>query len=176
MPAFVSAANGYRVVGIAEMAVSNQSGVILATHSLGCCLGIVLYDTNARVGGMMHVMLPKSNMNPIKAASHPSMFLDSGIPALIKAALDLGASVPNIKLFAAGGAQMLDSSGFFSVGQSNCEMLDPICRQHGVQIHGKMLGGQESCSIFLQIASGDVWVKLSGQPQQVFLCKNSTTT
>jgi chemotaxis receptor (MCP) glutamine deamidase CheD len=104
------------------------------------------------------------------------MFLDSGIPALLKAAIELGATGPNIKLYAAGGAQILDSCGFFSVGLTNCEVLDSICRQHGVQIHGKMLGGQESCSIFLQVASGDVWVKLSGQPQQVFLCKNSTTT
>ena len=155
------------------MAISNQSGVIMATHSLGCCLGVVLYDAHARVGGMMHAMLPKSSMNPVKALSHPSMFLDSGIPALLKAACELGASLPNIKLFAAGGAQILDSSGFFSVGRTNCDMLDEVCQRHGVRIHGKLVGGQESCSVFMQIASGDVWVKLSGQPQQIFLCKNS---
>ncbi len=41
------------VVGVADLKVSNQNNPVLVTHALGSCLGVVIYDPVARVGGIM---------------------------------------------------------------------------------------------------------------------------
>ena len=67
-------------VGIAEMKVSGQRGDIIITHALGSCLGIAAYDPMACVGGLLHVMLPLSAIDPVKAERNPLMFVDTGFP------------------------------------------------------------------------------------------------
>lgn len=46
------------IVGIADLAVSNNPSVTLATYSLGSCLGVTIYDPVIRAGGLLHIMLP----------------------------------------------------------------------------------------------------------------------
>ena len=45
------------VAGIADLVVSNQSSAILATYSLGSCLGISAYDPVRKAGGLLHIVL-----------------------------------------------------------------------------------------------------------------------
>ena len=56
-----------QVVSVADMKVSANPGDTLVTYALGSCLGITVYDPVAHVGGMLHVMLPLSTINPAKA-------------------------------------------------------------------------------------------------------------
>jgi chemotaxis protein CheD len=58
---------------------------LLVTHALGSCLGLMVYDPEARVGGLLHAMLPLSKINPEKARSNPFMFVDTGVPRLFRA-------------------------------------------------------------------------------------------
>jgi chemotaxis protein CheD len=67
------------VVGVADMRVSNQQGEVLVTHALGSCIGVAIYDPTAKVGGILHFMLPDSNLDPGKAQEHPHMFADTGL-------------------------------------------------------------------------------------------------
>ena len=78
-------------VGVSDMKVSNDPGAVLVTYSLGSCIGIAIYDSVVRVGGLLHFMLPESKLNLDKAKTTPCMFADTGIPALFKAAYKLGA-------------------------------------------------------------------------------------
>ena len=68
------------VVGISDMKVSNKPGDVLVTYSLGSCIGVVLWDPVAKVGGLLHYMLPDSSLDKDKAQDKPFMFADSGIP------------------------------------------------------------------------------------------------
>ena len=79
------------VVGIAEMKVSSDPEDILVTHALGSCVGIVLHDPVAGVGGILHYMLPLSSLDPVKAAKNPFMFGDTGIPEFFQAVYRAGA-------------------------------------------------------------------------------------
>ena len=72
------------VVGMGDMLASNNPQCTLVTHSLGSCVGVVIYDPTVRVGGMLHAMLPDSNISAERAASRPFMFVDTGLPALLK--------------------------------------------------------------------------------------------
>lgn len=166
----------YQVVGIADMAVSNRPSVVLATHSLGSCLGIAIYDPVARVGGMLHIMLPDSDLDVVKAAALPAMFLDTGMAALFRASYQLGAEKQRIKVYVAGGSQVMDNSGFFNIGKRNYEAFVKLCRQHHLHVEAEQVGGLVSRSLYLQVATGDVWLKISGQSKEVPLCKNLMIT
>lgn len=67
------------------MKISNTPGTVLVTYSLGSCIAVAIYDPLVRVGGMLHFMLPDSELDPEKAQNNPFMFADTGIPSLFKA-------------------------------------------------------------------------------------------
>lgn len=160
------------VVGIADLAVSNNHTLTLATYSLGSCIGVSIYDPVAKVGGLLHVMLPESKIDLDKAQRQPAMFMDTGIPALFRAAYELKAEKYQVKICVAGGAQVMDSSGFFSIGKRNYETLKAILNEHGLTIHAEQVGGMVSRSMYLNLASGEVRLKVSGHAEDFVLCKN----
>ena len=82
---------GEIVVGMADVQHAKSADERLVTYALGSCLGITIWDPVAGVGGMLHVMLPTSEIDPEKAARNPSMFVDTGVPLLFKRSYELGA-------------------------------------------------------------------------------------
>ena len=108
-----------QIVGVADMKVSNSQADSIITYSLGSCIGLVIYDPVAKVGGILHYMLPESSIDKEKAALRPYMFADSGIPRLFKAAYRLGGVKQRMKIYVAGGAEILDQKGFFNIGKRN---------------------------------------------------------
>ena len=107
------------VVGVADMKTSDDPAATLVTHSLGSCIALAVYDPLARVGGMLHYMLPEST-NTTKAESRPLMFADTGIPVLFKSCYKPGAAKGRMIVKIAGGAQILGASGHFMIGTGTC--------------------------------------------------------
>ena len=64
------------VVAVGDMKIGRDADLIV-THALGSCLGLVVYDPVAKVGGPLHAMLPLSTNNPPKAEAYPYMFVDT---------------------------------------------------------------------------------------------------
>jgi len=164
------------IVGIAEMAASNNQNVTLTTYSLGSCLGIAIYDPVVKAGGLLHIMLPDSSIDSLKAAKQPSMFVDTGVPALFRAAYQLQAQKCRMIICVAGGAQIMDSGGFFNIGSRNFDAVNKLFTEHGLKIHAQETGGMVNRTMHLNLATGEVRLKISGQAQETILCKNSTTT
>ena len=160
------------VIGIADYAVTNNQNLILSTYSLGSCLGIAIYDPVARVGGLLHAMLPDSTIDAHKAANQPAMFIDTGIPALFRAAYDLKAEKYRLKIYVAGGAQIMDSGGFFNIGRRNYDALSALFTQHGLKAQAEEIGGMVNRTMYLNIATGEVSLKTSGQLKETQLCKS----
>ena len=79
-----------RVIGVADMVVSDSPEELLITYSLGSCIAVIIFDPVASVGGMLHYMLPESSLDPEKAKKNPSMFADTGITRLLRAATRWG--------------------------------------------------------------------------------------
>lgn len=160
------------VVGIADLAVSNNQSLTLATYSLGSCIGITIYDPVVKVGGLLHVMLPESSIDPDKAQRQPAMFMDTGVPALFRAAYQLKAEKYRVQICVVGGAQVMDSSGFFSIGKRNYQTLKAIVAKHDLKVTAEQVGGMVSRSVYLNLATGEVRLKVSGQSEEFVLCKN----
>lgn len=159
------------VVGVADLAVSSNPSVVLTTYSLGSCLGITIFDPVTRVGGLLHAMLPDSTIDPVKAAAQPAMFIDTGIPALFRAAYQLKADKFRVQICVAGGAQVMDGSGFFSIGKRNYETLIKLLSQHGLVVRAEHVGGMVSRTVHLDLRTGEVKLKVSGQDTETILWK-----
>lgn len=151
-----------QIVGVADMKVSNNPAESIVTYSLGSCIGLVIYDPVVKVGGMLHYMLPESSIDREKAAARPYMFADSGIPRLFKTAYSMGAVKQRLKIYAAGGAEILDQKGFFNIGKRNYMALKKMFFKNNVIIDKQDIGGNTNRTVRLEIATGDIYVKTSG--------------
>lgn len=146
-------------VDMADLAVSKDAAASLITFSLGSCIGVSIYDPEARVGGLLHYMLPESAIAPDSAATHPGMFADTGLPALFQAAYALGACKTRLLTKIAGGSQLLSDDGTFDIGKRNYLALMRIFRRNGVKLAGEDVGGAVSRGMRLDVSTGCVTVK-----------------
>jgi chemotaxis protein CheD len=154
------------VVGIGDLAVSNDIEASLATYSLGSCLGVTIYDPVRRVGGLLHLMLPDSSIDPVKAQQAPGAFVDTGVPLLFRSAYELGAKKQRIVLKVFGGAQLMDDEKLFNIGRRNYEALVELLDRNRVVIRVQCIGGQTSRTVRLDLASGAVTIKSPGSKDQ----------
>jgi chemotaxis protein CheD len=155
-----------RVIGIAEMAVSSAGGERLVTYALGSCLGVCVHDPVSGVGGLLHVMLPSSEIDPQKAQRNPCMFVDTGVPELFRAAYRAGAQKERLVVKVVGGAATGDGEqpDSFQVGKRNVLTLKKLLWKNGVILRAEDVGGQRlSRTVFLQVNSGEVLVKTNGR-------------
>lgn len=151
-----------KIIGVADMAISNDLQEDLITYSLGSCIGVVIYDPLVRVGGMLHYMLPESSMDLEKAKKTPAMFADSGIPLLFKQSYQLGASKRNMIVKVVGGAQIMDENGVFNIGKRNYLALRKLFWKNNVMVAAEHVGGNVNRTVRLEIGTGRVLLKVSG--------------
>ncbi|WP_320043305.1 chemotaxis protein CheD [uncultured Desulfobacter sp.] len=150
------------IVGVADMKVSNRTGDTIVTYSLGSCIGLAIYDPQIKVGAMLHYMLPNSAIDPVKAKSNPFMFADTGIPELFKQIYALGAEKSRIKVFVAGGSEIMEQEGIFNLGRQNYSALMQILNKNNVSIWKQAVGGYSNRTIKMEITSGNIYLKTSG--------------
>lgn len=147
-----------RVVGISDMCVTTDSSAVLVTYSLGSCIGLTLYDPNARVGGMLHAMMPLSTADPSKAAEKPAMYTDTGVASLLQAMFDRGATRRSIVAKVAGAATNADG-GMFRIGERNYMILRKLLWKNEILIAAEDVGGSAPRTMLLEMESGRTIIK-----------------
>ncbi|WP_404423688.1 chemotaxis protein CheD [Nibricoccus sp. IMCC34717] len=148
------------VIGVGDMAVSNNDMVTLSTYALGSCVGVIVYDAQSHAGGILHLMLPDSTISPDKAAKQPAMFADSGLPMLFKSMVGIRADKTRMKIFLAGGASVLNGADPFKIGERNGAAVQNFLRANGFAVAGQDLGGSVNRTVHLEISTGKVTLKL----------------
>jgi chemotaxis protein CheD len=146
------------------MKISSSKEDIIITHALGSCLGITIYDPVAGIGGMLHVMLPQSSIDPQKAIMNPAMFVDTGVPKLFLESYKLGAKKNRLIVKVAGGASIKkeEENDFFQIGKRNILMLKKLLWKNGVVLQTCDVGGNHSRTMTLEIATGDITISTNG--------------
>jgi chemotaxis protein CheD len=153
---------GDLIVGISDIKISNSPDDVIVTYALGSCIGISVYDPVAKVGGLLHYMLPDSTLDEKKAKDNPAMFADTGIPTLFKACYRLGAEKKRMIVKAAGGASILDDTNFFRIGQKNIMAMRKIFWKNNVMIASEDTGANHNRTVRLEMATGKTLVRTSG--------------
>src|SRR5690348_11084343 len=137
------------VVGVGDMAVSNNALVTLSTYALGSCIGVVAYDPVVKVGGILHMMLPDSSISPEKAALQPAMFADTGLPLFFRALAGMKADRSRLRLFVTGGACVLTSHDNFKIGERNTKATLDYLTANGYRIRQQVTGGTTNRTVHL---------------------------
>ncbi len=147
------------VVGVAESVVTSEVSASIVTYALGSCVGIAIHDPVARVGGMLHIMLPSSSLDASKAERFPSMFADTGIPLFLRKAASVGAENRRLVVHVAGGSQVMEHAGSFNIGRRNCQAVREAIAKAGLTIHGESTGGREPRTLRLDVGSVRVFLR-----------------
>jgi len=152
-------------VGVGDMKVSAMRGDLIITHALGSCLGIAIHDPVACVGGLLHVMLPLSTIDPAKADRNPFMFVDTGFPRLLIDCFKAGAHKQRLEIWVAGGAnsQHKEENDFFQIGKRNLIILRKLLWKDGLLLKSYDVGGSNSRTMALEIGTGRVTIRSRGQ-------------
>lgn len=148
------------LVDIADMRVSADYGCILATSSLGACIGVAIYDPLTRVGGLLHYILPEARTNPDRARLNPFLFADTGIPMLFREAYKYGAVRGRLQIKLAGGANVLDPIHYFNIGKRNYLAARRLFFKNNLLITSELVGGYSGKSMRLYLEDGRVEVRL----------------
>jgi chemotaxis protein CheD len=150
-------------VNISDAKVSSDPAAVLATYSLGSCIGVALWDPKVKVGGMLHFQLPTSTIDAQRAKQNPQMFADTGFAALLEEMISKGGEKKRMKVRIAGAAQMLNDSKFFDIGRRNHAAMRKILWQHGMFIDAEHIGGSAPRTMYLAVADGVVTLKMGAE-------------
>ncbi len=162
-------AENLRTVSIGEIVVSDVPEDVLIAYGLGSCVAVCLYDPVARVGGMLHALLPSTSAAN-RVDGTPAKYVDQGVPLLVDSVLQRGGLLSRLAVWLAGGGQVLSIPGFdqaLNIGERNVLAAEAALRALGLRIQARATGGQVGRTVKLYVANGRVTVKTLGQPEQV---------
>jgi chemotaxis protein CheD len=147
------------VIGVGDMAVSNNPQVVLSTYALGSCIGVLAFDPVMKAAGILHLMLPESSISPEKALRQPAMFADTGLPAFFKALAGLKGDRNRLRLFVAGGASVIGGTDPFRIGERNARVTMDFLAREGFSIRRAETGGTINRTVHLEVNTGTVSMK-----------------
>jgi putative nucleotidyltransferase with HDIG domain len=131
--------------------VSRNTPLILQAF-LGTCVGVALYDEEAGVGGLVHLLLPE----PISEGSQfqPEKYASTGFPIFLRALYDQGASKNRLKAIIAGGAlvgPLVSRDLHLDIGGRTVETVMHYLKQEKIQIEKSETGGFFTCCLNLNM-------------------------
>ena len=168
-----SASNSIAYVGqtitldASDLCVTGDPAAQLITSRLGSCVAVMIHDPVRQAGGMVRFMLPDSGINPQRAVQRPAMFADTAIPLLLESMLALGCQESDLVLKAVGGGGLQADSGIFDIGPRNCQALEQVCADHGLNICAQDMGGTASRTACLEVGSGKVTMESQGEEREL---------
>ncbi len=146
------------VVRVADLRSGIENDTLI-TVGLGSCVAIMLYDPEARVGGLAHILLPSPGLSRVD--SNPAKFPQTAIPRLIELMVAAGAKPPRLTARLAGGASMfaaLAPPGTIQMGERNLVASRQVLNNHGVPLIGEAVGGDFGRTVRLRVRDGSVEV------------------
>ena len=146
-------------VGMADYKVGRAPDTLIS-YGLGSCIGISLYDPQAKVGGLLHIMLPDSTQ--ARPTDNPAKFADTGLPLMLGDVLQLGASRSRLVAKIAGGSQMFafaNATDIMRVGARNAEAAKKVLRSLNIRLIAEDTGGTYGRTVQINLETGIYTVK-----------------
>jgi chemotaxis protein CheD len=150
------------------MVTSADPNDVLVAYGIGSCVAICLYDPQAKVGGMLHALLPAAP-SPNGRLTHPTKFVAEGVPLLLDSLLALGARPGRLVTRLCGGARMISKSGFsdsLNIGKRNVLAAHTALQMAGLEVNSQATGGQNGRTIKFYLADGRITIRMLGQEER----------
>ena len=143
---------------VADYAVGKGGGV-LSTIGLGSCVAIAIYDKQARVGGMAHVLLPSEGLS--RDTDNRATCPGTAVPLLREEMKKLGARGPFTAKIA-GGSSMFGAllpSGGINMGERNVLSSRQALSDAGIPLAAQDVGGDYGRSVYFHLDDGRMLVR-----------------
>lgn len=147
-------------VGLGEVKVLRGPEGVLVAYGLGSCVGVILHDPEARVGGMAHVVLPGGRDDENEAR-----YADRAIPLLMERVQSRGGRVQRAWVKIAGGARMFSTSTL-DIGTRNIEAVERAITAAGLRLVSRDVGGGRGRTVVYDPESGEAWVRTIGEVER----------
>ncbi len=149
-------------VGMAEYKISSNPGR-LCCYGLGSCVAIALYDREAKIGGLAHVMLPTSKYARKTMRHKPAKFADLAVVTLIDKMEKRGVKRNRVVAKIFGGANMFSTNGpgesILDIGKRNVAAVKEKLKEERIRLVAEDTGGSYGRSIEFHIDTGKVIVR-----------------
>lgn len=155
------------IVGMGDCVVSREPGLVLSTCAIGSCVAVAAHDPQTRVGGILHFVLPNSQLNPAMAQAQPRIFGDTGLKDFLSELAAFGAQGGRLVFKLAGGASLLKDYAHQDIGAVNVETARKILEDRGFAVHGEDTGGNEIRTLRLDLESGRVTVRVREMVREI---------
>ena len=155
-------------VDIAKMKVARPPD-LLYSLGLGSCVGVAIFDPLAKIGGLIHILLP-SQKEFVGGAHTSTKFADSGIVELVEAMVRAGAARYRLKAKIAGGATMFASKSSLeisSIGKRNVQSCKDTLKALGIQIVAQDTGGTRGRTVYFDVETGELRIKMVDKLEKV---------
>ncbi|OGI00717.1 MAG: hypothetical protein A2Y25_11645 [Candidatus Melainabacteria bacterium GWF2_37_15] len=160
------------IVKMGDLELTTKPGVILIAPSLGSCVGLAVYDQKSRIAGMVHIVLPDSNVkHNLNTEEKIGKYADIAIPALLGKMLSLGSKRENLIIKIAGGAQMFNLKGdssIMNIGAKNIEAVENAVKGMNLVVNNADTGGNTGRTLKLNAFNGNFYLKVIGQQEIEF--------
>lgn len=138
----------------AGMSYIAKSKPMVLTASLGTCVGVALFDTQNRVGGLIHLLLPE----PVSTEGilYPEKYASTGLPVFINALLAEGGAIETLQAVIAGGAlvgPLMEQDLALDIGGRTAEIVKNILSKAGISILKSETGGFFTCRLTLNLST-----------------------
>ena len=138
----------------------------ISSVGLGSCVAVALYDTQRRIGGLAHIMLPGSAS--LNGSQSSCRYADPAITALVRALRRKGGVRKDTVAKMVGGARMFSNYGNSEqgIGEQCIESIKDILRREQIPLIGEDTGGHHGRSVEFHLDSGTVIVRAIGKENQ----------
>jgi len=150
----------------ADIRIGGKSDVLI-TNNLGSCLGLIAYEPEMKIGGLLRAVLPSSKINPEKAIANPCMFVDTGVPLLFEKIRGAGNKNNSIMVKAVGCSNPLGNSGMFRIGQKNYSILEKLLMECDISLTSSIVGGTFCKAVQFYISTGRTVVLENGKEREL---------
>ena len=146
-----------RVVGVAQWAV-DQGDAVLVTLGLGSCVAVVLYDAEAKVGALLHLLLPSQQMS--RDHSNPGRFPEMALPLALAEMEAAGARRDRLAAWLVGGASMFGAaSAAIAMGERNVAAARQALADAHVPLVAEDVLERHGRSVYFHLEDGRIEVR-----------------
>lgn len=159
---------GLITVNISDAQIATCPGT-LVTYALGSCIGICLYDTLLKIGGLAHIMLPYFPENNAQEKIH--RYADTCLPDLVKRMESMGCARSRMLAKIAGGAKMFvvaDDSAFGNIGLRNAQAVKETLQKLQIRLIAEDTGLNYGRTLYFYTETGEMVIKSFAKGTKTF--------
>lgn len=131
-----------------QMFVSREPAVV--TTILGSCAALCLWDSQKKIGGMNHYLLPEGS----DGGPNRLRYGNIANPALLNELLALGCEIKNLHAKVFGGSSAFAANPLQSVGTRNVQLAEEFVRKAKIPLVSKDVSGKHGRRLLFQTGDG----------------------